>query len=865
MATANLELVIGVVDNASSGLGSIGDKLGTIGKIAGGVALGGIVAIGGALVGTAAAGLGFNNSMEQATARLNAFTGDGAKTAEILEMVRERAAKTPFAFEEMAAAAASLGPVSRSSGVDLETLIGKAEILAASNPAQGFEGAVVALKEATGGDFTSIVERFDLPRQRLKELAAEGVPAAEAVSIAMTEMGLNADLVSGMANTAVGRWSTLQDTFTTLAASITAPIFEGVSSGMGGLQAQLDANMPKIQEFATLLGEKVSQAMTWLATTAIPGLIAGWQTIQPATSAVIGFFGEVIAAWGRIGAAFQDGGIMAALGQYWTEIQGFGSRLLTWLGEQAPLIGAQVLAWGQSLIGWVAPMIPQALTALGGLATSIGAWIVAQAPAWATQVLQWGTALIGWIAPYIPIVLGKLGELATAAWNWVTTQAPILAEKLLSWGASLINWISPYIPQVLAKLGELAASAWGWITAQVPVLVAKFGEWGAALGNWVGPAIPVLLGKLGELATSAWGWVSEQAPILLAKLQAWGASMVEWIGPQIPILLGKAGELASQFIGWIGEQAAPLLAKLQTWAASFVAWVVPATTKFLQEWPGQFNRFLTWIGEQAGPLLLKLGEWALQFVAWIGPMIPKLLLAAVGISAAILTFIAETAVVLIGKLLEWGAAFVGWIAKDVIPLLVPALGGIISTIGGWITDTAVPWATSALVSIGTNLVAGIRSGISGAWEGLLGWIDGKVAMIPKAIRDFLGIGSPSKVMAEQVGQWIPAGIAAGIAGNSAVLGQAMGTLQAGLMQGWGNLTLPPIQAHALVGTRPSGAYGLPASMPHQAEPYRTATRTSGAPTTGTIVERQVVLNVSRAMNVESEFAGLDAWANAGRS
>jgi|GEM_PF-2325706 len=33
----------------------------------------------------------------------------------------------------------------------------------------------------------------------------------------------------------------------------------------------------------------------------------------------------------------------------------------------------------------------------------------------------------------------------------------------------------------------------------------------------------------------------------------------------------------------------------------------------------------------------------------------------------------------------------------------------------------------------------------------------------------------------------------------------------------------------------------------------------------TIVERQVVLNVSRPMNVENEFAGLDAWANAGRS
>lgn len=209
---AALELVIGVTDKASSTLGKIAGGLGKIGTLAGGLAVGGIAAIGAGLAGVATVGLSFNNSMEQAAAKINAFTKDADATAAILEMVRERAAKTPFAFEEMANAAAALGPAAKQSGVPLEDLIAQAEILAASNPAEGFEGAVFSLKEALSGDFLSIIERFNLPKQRLKELKDEGVPAIEAIRISMAELGLDADLVSNMANTAAGRWSTLMDT-----------------------------------------------------------------------------------------------------------------------------------------------------------------------------------------------------------------------------------------------------------------------------------------------------------------------------------------------------------------------------------------------------------------------------------------------------------------------------------------------------------------------------------------------------------------------------------------------------------------------------------------------------------------------------
>ncbi len=293
---AALDLVINLKDNASSALGGVAERLGTIGKVAGGVALGGMVAVGGGLAAAATAGFSFNNSMEQTTAKLNAFTKDSAKSAEILEMIRDRASKTPFAFEEMASSAAALLPVSKQSGIALEDLIEKAEILAASNPAEGLEGAAFALKEAASGDFASIIERFNLPRQYLNQLKEEGVPAAQAVSMAMQQMGLDTDLVTGLAETASGRWSTFKDTLTGIAATATGSLFESFSSGLGTVNTALEANMPMLESFAQQIGTGIGAAIN-TAVGAVGFLITAW---QDATEYTAGFAEQIGAVVDRL-------------------------------------------------------------------------------------------------------------------------------------------------------------------------------------------------------------------------------------------------------------------------------------------------------------------------------------------------------------------------------------------------------------------------------------------------------------------------------------------------------------------------------------------------------------------------------------
>jgi phage-related protein len=69
-------------------------------------------------------------------------------------------------------------------------------------------------------------------------------------------------------------------------------------------------------------------------------------------------------------------------------------------------------------------------------------------------------------------------------------------------------------------------------------------------------------------------------------------------------------------------------------------------------------------------------------------------------------------------------------------------------------------------NIGKNIVEGLWNGILNAKNWLLNKVKDFAKGIITGIKDALGIHSPSKVMRDQVGQWIPKGIAIGIDANT---------------------------------------------------------------------------------------------------
>ena len=273
-SAADLAIILRARDEASgplravhASLGALGNAAAAPGKMLGGLMDGlgkiglagmGIQALAAGARGLGdALGVGLVNEMEQVSASINAFTKDGEKTKQILAEIRTEANSTPFGFRELASATSALMPVAKMAKVGYMDLVKQAEVLAASNPMEGLGGASFALREAVSGDFTSIIERFNLSRTTINKLKAEGVPALEIVRRAMLEMGFDSDLIAAKAQTLEGRWSTFMDTIDTVKMTIAQPIFDALKEGLIGLQGIFDSNMETIQAWSEKIATNI--------------------------------------------------------------------------------------------------------------------------------------------------------------------------------------------------------------------------------------------------------------------------------------------------------------------------------------------------------------------------------------------------------------------------------------------------------------------------------------------------------------------------------------------------------------------------------------------------------------------------------
>lgn len=302
-----------VAQGATGGIQKMSVAALALGTALGSLAAQGISKIVEGITGFVSEGFAFNNTLEQATAKLVAFTGSSEAAAEVLEMVRRRAASTPFAFDEMANSAAGLAAVAKSTGQDLEGLIGIAERLAASNPAEGLEGAAFALREAFSGDFVSLQERFNISKDTIARIKEAGI-SVESFDLILGELGITTGLVTGLAETFQGRLSTFQDSITNLAAALTTPIFEAFKTILMELQPIIDANSEAIAEFLGSIGRGIGENIigAWgllrdAVITFQQALAGDWirdDIIHPFHD-VVGIIGTVVGNFGLLGDAFQ--------------------------------------------------------------------------------------------------------------------------------------------------------------------------------------------------------------------------------------------------------------------------------------------------------------------------------------------------------------------------------------------------------------------------------------------------------------------------------------------------------------------------------------------------------------------------------
>lgn len=241
---------------------------------------------------------------------------------------------------------------------------------------------------------------------------------------------------------------------------------------------------------------------------------------------------------------------------------------------------------------------------------------------------------------------------------------------------------------------------------------------------------------------------------------------------------------------------------------------------FFRELPGNILTFLqnviSNVSNWAVGMKQKAVETGQNFIANVVNFFKQLPGRISAFLQSVITSVAAWAINMKNKAIETGRNFLNNVIsffKQLPGRVASFLSNVISNLTSWASNMGKKGKEGAknmfdavvngikslpdkILSIGSDIVHGLWNGISGA----AGWLKDKIMGFGNGIingfKKAFGINSPSKVMRDQVGKWLPPGIAEGIEKNAKVAQKAMRNLSNSLLAESGGIAVgSPISAH----------------------------------------------------------------------
>lgn len=188
-----------------------------------------------------------------------------------------------------------------------------------------------------------------------------------------------------------------------------------------------------------------------------------------------------------------------------------------------------------------------------------------------------------------------------------------------------------------------------------------------------------------------------------------GVELTHWIVTEMPKIIGKIVEFFKQLPGKIWNFFVDIINKANSWGSTLVRKGILIGTNFV-------NGVINFFKQLPGKI------WNILTDSF-------------------------------NKVKKWGSDLIEnakKIAKDVFDAIVDTLGKI----------------PEKVAQIGKDIIDGLWNGIKGAKDALVEGVKGLGGSIVDGFKSALRIGSPSRVMRDEVGQWIPKGLAVGIDMNA---------------------------------------------------------------------------------------------------
>ena len=345
-------------------------------------------------------------------------------------------------------------------------------------------------------------------------------------------------------------------------------------------------------------------------------------------------------------------------------------------------------------------------------------------------LMEKGTALIGQlgqgIIQGIPIVLEKLGEITQGFANWVQTSLPTLLEHGVTFLSNFGKGFIQALPDIIRSLGQIISGIVSAIINGMPQILEAGGK---------------LILELGKAL------ITNAPQILAAMVEVVGQLIAAFAG-KLPDFLQKGAEVISNIVSGIESVKDTVFQAITNVVTTIVSKISEKAGDFLEKGKELIAKIIEGFGAKKDEVLTKINEILTSVITKIKEFPSKFL---------------EAAKELIAKVVE------GFKAKK---YEVVNKGKEIITSA----KEAIANFKDQFFNIGSNLITGIAQGISHAAGAVRDAVFGAINNAISWVKSKFGIHSPSKVMADEVGKWIPAGMAVGITGNTGVVEDAMDQL-----------------------------------------------------------------------------------------
>lgn len=306
------------------------------------------------------------------------------------------------------------------------------------------------------------------------------------------------------------------------------------------------------------------------------------------------------------------------------------------------------------------------------------------------------------------------------------------------------------------------------------------------LGQDIGPALADLADTtttflVSNLLPAVWNIIKALPGALVTFIKAAGPQMAQGfmsfipelqtsLSGALPQLVTFAQQLVSQFCTGFPTAFPKLLQAGSAMLTKLVDGILVALPQLLQCALTLLESYLGTLIANLPQILQTGSEMLTSLISGIASNFPQLLVSAAQVILNLVQGLVNNFPDILSAGFDLIVSLISGIG-NAFPDIIDAAGEIVSKI--WDTITETDW-----LELGKDVIRGLINGLLSMGSALWEAAKSIANSVKDSIMEHLKIGSPSRVMRDEVGKWIPAGLALGITGNAAPVRKAMAELAA---------------------------------------------------------------------------------------